>query len=249
LDSDYASRFIREVNVYHQADAVITVSAKEAEAINDFFPDGQRAYCVPDQENVVTSPFSFAERRGILFVSNFRHPPNVQAFRFLVESILPCLDPKLLAEHPLYVVGTDLQRFVTPDSVPRTPGLHILGWVPSVVPYIHRSRVNIVPLLVGAGTKRKLVQSMIYGTPSVSTTVGIEGLDLIDERHVLVADDPLLFARAISRLVSDEQLWNAIADCGREHIVRTHSAEAVSQRFEAALNQVYPARDHQSIPR
>ena len=51
----------------------------------------------------------------------------------------------------------------------------MVGWVPSVLPYLNRARVTVIPLLYGAGTKRKLIQALMAGTPSVSTAVGIPG--------------------------------------------------------------------------
>ena len=46
------------------------------------------------------------------------------------------------------------------------PTVRMLGWVPSVVPYLERVRVSLLPLLHGAGTKRKLIQSLAIGTPA-----------------------------------------------------------------------------------
>ena len=63
-------------------------------------------------------------------------------------------------------------------------------------PSIMRSTLATVPLLFGAGTKGKLVQALMAGTPTVSTTIGIEGLHLRHHEHVLVADDPHEFAEA-----------------------------------------------------
>ena len=57
---------------------------------------------------------------------------------------------------------------------------------------------SCVLIIFGASgdlTKRKLIQSLVLGTPAVSTSVGTEGLGLADGEHVLVADDPESFAR------------------------------------------------------
>ena len=67
--------------------------------------------------------------------------------------------------------------------------MRLVGWVPSVQPYIERSRLSVVPLLHGAGVKRKVIQSMMAGTPVVTTPVGAEGLDLVQGEHALIAAD------------------------------------------------------------
>ena len=47
---------------------------------------------------------------------------------------------------------------------------------------------------------------MAVGTPVVSTTKGIEGLEVEPERHVLVADSPSGFARQVQRVLGDPDL-------------------------------------------
>jgi len=101
--------------------------------------------------------------------------------------------------------------------------------------------VSLLPLLYGAGTKRKLIQAAMAGTPSVSTSIGTEGLGLRHETEVLVADDPAAFARAIERLVTDEPLWNRLASAGRERVMAVHGRESVRRRFREVLGAVSPS--------
>jgi hypothetical protein len=172
----------------------------------------------------------FAQRRGILFVGNFRHPPNSEAVEYLCQEIVPRLDPALLAEHPVSIVGNALSETVQ-NYGRHVPGVRMVGWVPSVQPYFERARISVAPLLHGAGTKGKLIQALSVGTPTVSSTIGIEGLDLRDGEHVLVADDPAAFARSISQLLADAELWQRLARQGRSHIAAVHGREAVRGRF------------------
>src|SRR5437867_1292510 len=104
LDADYASEMTGELNVYAASDAVLTVSRKEAELINDFL-GRQIAYDIPDTEEIAASPVAFADRHGMLFVGNFRHPPNVQAVESLCRDSLPKVPPAILQKHPVYIVG------------------------------------------------------------------------------------------------------------------------------------------------
>ncbi len=240
LDSRYADEARRELNAYAGADAVLTVSQKEADLVNDFTGNPRLACVVPDGEDErvwALSPLRFVERRGVLFVGNFRHPPNVEAVEYLCDCVLPLLPPEALREHPIYVVGTEV-NMVSSKVGDSHPGIRWVGWVPSVLPYLQRVRVSVVPLLSGAGTKRKVIQSLMVGTPTVSTSIGAEGLDLSDGEHALIADDPLAFASAISKVLSDERLWERLAKQGRAHILSKHSREAVRDRFLRFLTTV-----------
>jgi glycosyltransferase involved in cell wall biosynthesis len=237
LDGPYADQLTREINTYAAADAVLTVSQKEADLINDLTADATLAWTVPDYEDLPPSAVPFAARRGMLFLGNFRHPPNVDAVRYLCDDILPQLDPALLAAHPVSIVGNALGE--VPGVSGGSPGgVRAVGWVPSVVPYLHHARLTVVPLRTGAGTKRKLLQSLMAGTPAISTTIGVEGLGLRDDEEVLVADDPAAFAGAIARLLHDERRWAALATRGREAVVVAHGRETVRRRFLEVLAAV-----------
>jgi glycosyltransferase involved in cell wall biosynthesis len=237
LDPVYASEMMREVNAYAAADAVLTVSQKEADLINDLANVPALAYALPDNEDLAPSTIPLAQRKGILFVGNFRHPPNVEAARYLCQDILPRLDPAVLAAHPVYVVGNALNEAIG-SFAGQLPNVRMVGWVPSLLPYLERARVSVVPLLYGAGTNRKLIQALMVGTPGVSTSIGVEGLNLQDGEHVLVADDPETFARAITWLLQDAELWQRLASQGREHIVSVHGREAVRACFMCTLSAV-----------
>ena len=103
--------------------------------------------------------------------------PNVDAAKYLCQEIVPRLDRSLLRQHGIWIVGTAAEERLhgITDAI---PGIKMVGWVPSVFPYMNQTRVKLIPLLYGAGTKRKLVQALLAGTPTVSTTIGVEGLGL-----------------------------------------------------------------------
>jgi glycosyltransferase involved in cell wall biosynthesis len=234
LDGDFGREFARELNAYGGADALLMVSQKEADLIGEFLGGQPPAHVVPLLEDIPASPVSFEQRRGILFLGSFRHPPNVEAVQHLCQEVLPHLPPDVLERHPVYIVGNGLDERIARFGAGQ-PQVRMVGWAPSVTPYLHRTCLTVLPLLHGAGTKGKLIQALVAGIPSVSTTIGIEGLDLDHERHVLVADDARAFAAAIERLVSDQALWGRLASAGRAHAVERHGLPAVRT---ALLNTV-----------
>lgn len=241
LDEDFAGEMIREMNVYARADAVFTVSEKEANMINDIVASAVQAIAVPDCDFVPPSPRRFEEREGMLFVGNFRHPPNQDAVAFLCREILPELSPTLRRKHPLYVVGNGLDRRVA-QLADGIEGVRMVGWVPSVVPYLQQARVSVVPLRYGAGTKRKLMQAMMAETPSVTTTIGIEGFELENGEGALIADDPRDFASILEQLLGDPDLWSRVARAGSRRIHELHGPATVKRRFFEAVGTALEVR-------
>lgn len=236
LASRFGDEFSRELNAYAAADVVLAVSQKETDLIGDLLADTEVAAWVPLCEELPPSPIPFADRKGILFVGSFWHRPNVDAATYLVEEIAPKIGRQLLREHPIYIVGnaTDAHS----SRVGSHPSVRVVGWVPSLLPYWNRARVTVVPLRFGAGTKGKLVQSLMAGTPVVSTTFGMEGLDLTPDRDLVVADDPGCFAAGVERLLTDESLWSNVAREGRRRLTVVHGRAAVTARFLDVVDRV-----------
>ena len=81
--------------------------------------------------------------------------------------------------------------------------------------------------------KGKINLAMSYGLPVVATTPSIEGMFLVPEQDVLVADDAKAFAEAIVRLYHDEALWQRLAAGGRENIRALFLARRGAQRDHA----------------
>src|SRR6266849_5368055 len=80
-------------------------------------------------------------------------------------------------------------------------GVRVTGTVEDVRPSIAEAEVYVVPLRIGGGTRLKIFEALAMGKPVVSTTVGAEGLPLTSGRHVLLADEPAAFARAVVSLL------------------------------------------------
>ena len=242
LDAVYADEMHRELNIYAEADGVLAVSHKEADIINNFLARPDHSFTVPLMEKIPPSTIDFEDRKGILFIANIRHSPNREALDFLCEKIMPLISAATQQEHPLYLVGNGLNQDVV-EHRKELVNVRIVGWVPTLLPYLHKARITVVPLLNGAGTKTKLIQALTVGTPSVTTDIGAEGLNLTDHQEVLISNKPEDFARSMETLLADKELWHKLSKQGREHIAVTHSLEAVANYLWTAVNTVLAKPD------
>lgn len=242
LDARFGERLVGELNTYCAADAVLTVSTKEAELLEDFLGPG-RVHELPLAEALQRSPLPFKDRRGILFVGNFRHLPNGEAVEYLCRDVLPSLDPRLLADHPLLVVGSRLDDRVRAYGR-GLPGVKMVGWVPSIVPYVQQARVSAVPLLHGAGVKGKLVEALMGGTPAVSTSIGVEGIGLEDGQGALIADSARGFANGLTQMLTDGDAWQRVVDSGQELLQARYAPEEVQRRFVEIVDRVLHQPPH-----
>jgi glycosyltransferase involved in cell wall biosynthesis len=173
-----------------------------------------------------------AERPGppptVVFVGTLDYPPNVDA----VEHFFNAIHPRLLALEPelrVRLVG----RSPAPEvrRLESRPGVTVAADVPDVRPHLADAAVVVVPLRVGGGTRIKILEALSAARPVVSTTVGAEGLGLRDGEHLLIADQPEAFARAVARLLGDASLRRALAEAGRRVVVERFAWSSLGRRF------------------
>ena len=248
LDDGYARQVAAELNVYAAADGVLAVSAEEAGLLNSLVSEPELAHWVPDAEEFALSPIPARDRQGIVFVGSFHHQPNVDALTFFCDEILPLLPDSLLELHPVSIVGDGLEEAMSRVAID-TANVRLVGWTPSLLPYLERARVSVVPLRYGAGTKRKVIQALTVGTPTVTTSIGAEGLAVVSGEHLLVADAPADFAEAVVRLIEEDTLWSRLAEQGRTHVADRHAPDAVRAQFFGAIDAaVQKARKPSMLP-
>ncbi len=106
-------------------------------------------------------------------------------------------------------------------------GVEVLGMVDDVGPYIDRAAAVVVPLRLGGGTRLKIVEALSKGKPVVSTRLGAEGIDVVHDQHLLLADDPQAFANEVSRVLTDRALALRLGKAGRELMEQKYSWRSI----------------------
>lgn len=188
-------------------DAVGVCSSDDLETFEARVP-AARLVRIP---NVVDRP-ELSARAGtgfrLLFVGNLGFAPNVHGLTCFVEEVLPLVRAQLPAIE-VEVVGmgaTDAMRALLAQSA-----VTLSENVASVVPHYAAADAVIAPIFFGGGTRIKIIEAMAFGRPLVVTPLGAEGLDLVDGKHALMADDPAGLAAAVVRLAGEPGLAAMLA--------------------------------------
>ncbi|MCT8363638.1 glycosyltransferase [Xanthomonas citri] len=214
---------VRELEIMAATDVTLLVSAAEQAQLRADAPHIRTAL-LSNLHEVAGSGHSFAQRRDLVFVGGFRHPPNVDAVQWFISEIFPQVRAQL-PEVVFHCIGADL-----PDALKlladECPGVRLHGHVPDLVPFMDSARIAVAPLRFGAGVKGKINLSMAHGQPVVGTTCAVEGMHLRDGEDVCVADDAEAFAAAIVRLYQDATLWQRLADNGLRNVAEHFSLDA-----------------------
>jgi glycosyltransferase involved in cell wall biosynthesis len=166
---------------------------------------------------------------SLLFVGNFRHPPNTQALDFFIEQVLPAVRSKCPAAH-LTVIGAHAPPGL--ENKLRRPGVTFLGPVEDIREPFSRHAVFVCPILSGSGVRVKLLEAFAAGIPVVSTRLGAEGLLEHGSEFLAVADTAEEFATAVVDLLADPAKARALAVMARSEVEQYWDMNLVTRRLE-----------------
>lgn len=213
-----------EIGLALAADVTLAITAEEKENLLSLAPLAVVKVLPNVFELPQYTPPGPTERNGVFFLGGFWHAPNSDGIKWFVEKIWPFVrakEPNAI----LRIAGSNMNEDILALSA--VPGIEVLGYVPYLQPLFDSNRVFIAPLRYGAGMKGKVGQSLAHGLPVVATTIGAEGMSLVDGTHILVADEESAFADHIVQVLRDDSLWCHLSEHGRTHIEKTLSLDVV----------------------
>jgi glycosyltransferase involved in cell wall biosynthesis len=214
---------------------VLTCSEHDRAILQALAPRA-RLFVVP---NVVDTghyaPGGTPERRTVVFQGGMEWHPNRDAVEFFATSILPPLRARV-PDVEFRVAGRcSDERFRRRWE---RAGVSFTGWVPEMRDEIARAAVCVIPLRVGSGTRLKILEAGAMGKAMVSTTLGAEGLDLVDGEEICLADEPTAFARAVADLLGDEVRRLSLGRAARLRVEKDYSLPALQAALREALAAV-----------
>jgi glycosyltransferase involved in cell wall biosynthesis len=191
-----------------------------------------KVYDIPtgvDVDFFQPSKGSSASPNSLVFIGSMDWLPNEDAMRYFIDDILPILRQRIPDVH-VTIVGRNPYQSLLERAQP-DPALTVTGRVDDVRPYIDDAVAFIVPIRIGGGTRLKIYEAMAMEKPVISTTVGAEGLPLHDGVHLLIADDPMAFADAIVKVLSNFELANELGQKAAQLVRKNFGWQGVAATF------------------
>ena len=188
-----------------------------------------------------SEPDPGADGGVLVFVATMSWAANVEGIHFLLDEVFP----RLLRVRPLVravIIGRNPPASLVDKVRERGLAVTLTGFVDNIRPFVAAANVYVIPLFVGSGTRIKAFEAMAMGRPVVSTSLGVEGLDVTDGQNFLRADDGDTFAGAILGLLGDASLRARIAGAARRLMEERFSWARVARQFEAVCLRVLQRR-------
>ncbi|HEV3332896.1 MAG TPA: glycosyltransferase [Bryobacteraceae bacterium] len=182
--------------------------------------DAKQVLTLANQAHVIVYPNAIPlpplptpiKEDAIVFSGNLEYHPNISAVRFFRREVWPQLRERwpglvwrLIGKNPQGVA-----QWTAGD-----PRIELSGPVDDAVAELARCKIAVVPVLAASGTRLKILEAWAAGLPVVSTTLGAEGLPVVDGQQILLADSALKFTEATARLLENEGLRASLGRAGR----------------------------------
>jgi polysaccharide biosynthesis protein PslH len=237
--SDQSRKMNRfEAATLRRYDTVIAVSKRDADVL-------AKRYALPAVRDVDTGVdldffgFQPAEKAPdpgddggtLVFTATMSWAANVEGIHFLLDDVWPLL-LKARPNVKAVIIGRNPPASLSDKVRDRGLNVTLTGFVDDIRPYVAESHVYVIPLFVGSGTRLKAFEAMSMGRPVVSTSLGIEGLDVTHNEHFLRADTAQDFATHILALLDDAAARHRIARAARDLMEANFSWPRIARQFE-----------------
>jgi polysaccharide biosynthesis protein PslH len=222
-----------EQKTVKQCDANIVVSSIDKDIIN--------------QKNVFTIPLGvdtdMFNRKiddnkdiTIIFSGNMAYPPNIHAVEWFLDNCWSKIKSKEL-KTIFKIVGVNppkslILKYNKDSSVVFT------GFVKSLAEELKNAQIAIAPMQSGSGMQFKILEAMAVGLPVVTTTLGLGGIEAINNRDIIVADSSELFVECCVDLLKNLKLRENIGNNASDLIRSKYSWQSNIEKIEALYKKL-----------
>jgi glycosyltransferase involved in cell wall biosynthesis len=230
-----------ELSAFREADGIFACSVDdERRILKDVH--SARTTVVPNAADVEfyrpRPPDPPADGRTVVFFGLLSTYPNIDGALWFLREIWP----KVAAARPdavCKIIGKGAPRALLELAGPR---VEIAGLIADLRPHLASAAALVVPLRIGGGTRLKIVEGMSMAKAIVSTTLGAEGIEVVPDRDILIADDRDRFAASVLRLLDDPALGARLGSSARRVAVERYAWSAAVARLEQFYRQLLADR-------
>ncbi|VAW49837.1 Glutamate synthase [NADPH] large chain [hydrothermal vent metagenome] len=233
----------REIASIFRCDLTLMISEFEMDLLQQHFQVPKQQLCYlpflyPNTLCQTEEKLSFQSRQHFIAIGNFRHDPNWDAVLWLKQTIWPRIRQQL-PQAELHVYGAYPPPKATQLHNDKQ-GFKVKGWAPDALHVIRQARVCLAPLRFGAGIKGKLAESMLCGTPNVTTSIGSESMQnpKSNQWGGEISNNTEQFVQAAVQLYSEPEYWKTAQQTGFNIVQSRYTVPHPSQ--ETLFKQLSP---------
>jgi glycosyltransferase involved in cell wall biosynthesis len=215
----YESKIIRQV------DTIVPVTDQDQTKFSKLYPEGIFK-TIPAGINLNTWKFSPSKTTNRWYhIGSMEWHANAEAIDWYIENIHPLII-KNNTDYSLNLAGKgiDIALF---ELIPQ---VNVTENVNNAYDFVNSNDVCIVPLKSGSGIRLKILEAMAAGKLVITTTIGAQGINYINQKHLLIADTPTEFLSIFKKLNNHQIDFQGIIKNARTLIEKQYATKALAKK-------------------
>jgi len=223
-----------ELDILNQFDLLLPISQLEGKELKELGITSRQYHLAFGIEKLRFQLNQIAkEENSVYHLGSMDWIPNQEGVSWFVNRVWKLVlkkQPKL----KLYLAGRNMPNGFNRYS---SPSIEVVGEVDDMRSFSLEKNIMIIPLLSGAGLRIKVLEAILLGKTIVTTSKGIEGFDLLDQKHVLIASTPEEFAEKIDWCITNKEKAKAIGYAAQEYALTHFDKRKIYQELNNFLTQ------------
>ena len=226
--------FFYELRQLSRFDYIFAISNVDKKKLQKTFKLSSPIFTFLPYYPIVSQKKLNKKSESILFIGNLNWEPNEDAVTWFCQEIFPAIKKKN-PKAQFHVVG-EMNKYLTP-SLLKLPGVFFHGFQKNIDPFLEKAAVFVLPFRIGGGIRIKALTAIAHRIPLVATTLGIEGLQLCQNKNFLLANNASPFAKKVIKLISNKKLRNQISHSSQKYLL-AHHGEKTKESFLETYNKI-----------
>ena len=230
---DWMVQLNYEVRTCARFDAVVCMTGEDARLLTGFVPPSRLRAIPIGVDSRFFEPATASGGPGpgkkLLFVGNYRHPPNRESVYTMAERVLPQV-LRQVPEAEFRVVGGNAEM-LDREKLCRHPRVRLQGYVEDLRSVYRECAVFAAPILSGNGMRVKLLEALSMGMAVVTTPLGAQGFPVRHGEELMIAGSPEAFAAAVVELLRDDRRRAELGSRAREMIRERYDWSVIGRQF------------------
>lgn len=224
-----------EISALRKADGIISTTTIDADEFLKLAP-GKKVIAIPTSFNIEQLPkdYSLCGNPNIFHLGAMNWYPNEEGVKWFVQDVFHLIKNRI-PEINLHLAGRNMPEWLTNLNV---DGIIVDGEVDDAFDYMKKFDIMVVPLLSGSGIRVKIIEGMALGRAIVTTTIGAEGINVENNKNIIIADSPSDFADAVVYLYNDAEKRQQLSVNARSFVEEEHTSEKLMIKLTDFYNRL-----------
>jgi glycosyltransferase involved in cell wall biosynthesis len=226
-----------EEKLWQQADINLAVSQTDAVQIKKI--TGQDCVIIPNGVKITGSigPKIPVNRESLLFIGTLLYQANNETMKYFLSQIYPLIKQQNPPVKFILVSGFRPEWLKKHLADPSINFIQDNNSPPAK--FFAQADVLVVPMCVGSGSRIKILEAMAAGLPVVTTSIGIEGIEAIPGKEVIVADDPKEFAQKVNQLLKNPSRRQLLVSAAQKMVQEKYDWNKIGEKLNQAYQDFY----------